>query len=113
VVPEQSLNILSAGDFATWPTEVARTAWRPLRVHTRQPSARTCAGSPNSRLEHHQRRSRALRERRVALKLRADRWYQSVTAAAPAGASGKGSQYQHSPPPPTNLLPDLIGRNPH
>jgi hypothetical protein len=34
---------------------------------------------------------RALRERQVALKLRAERWYKSITTAAPGGASAKGS----------------------
>jgi len=42
-----------------------------------------------------QRSLRVLRKRRVALKLRGGRWYQSVTAAAPPGASGKNEPHRH------------------
>jgi hypothetical protein len=54
-----------------------------------RPSPRTCAGLPKLIWRDRRPRSlRLLRERRVASKLHGERQYQSVTAAAPAGASG-------------------------
>jgi hypothetical protein len=52
------------------------------------PSLRTCAGSLSSWHDRRPRSPSALRKRQVALKLCGGRWYQSVTATAPAGASG-------------------------
>jgi hypothetical protein len=55
--------------LATWPTEIARTTWRPVRVHTRShrpepaPARQTLGSSTTTG-------GRALRERQVALKLR-------------------------------------------
>ena len=60
-----------------------------------QPSPRTCAASPSCWRGRRQRSLRVLRKRRVALKLRGGRWYQSVTAAAPPGASGKNEPHRH------------------
>ena len=45
------------------------------------------------------RSPRVLRERRVASKLCGGRWYQSVKAAAPTGASGKNGPHQRSQSP--------------
>jgi len=44
------------------------------------------------------------------LKLRGGRWYQSVTAAAPPGASGKNEPHHIAAAATTNLFPDFYNK---
>ena len=71
---------------------------------------RTCAGLPSSWRDRRPWSPCALRERRVVSKLRGGRQYQSVTADAPAGASGKNGRTDIRCGAQAILLPDFYNK---
>jgi DDE family transposase len=72
--------------------------------------AQNLRGLPSWSPERRPRLPRALRERRVAFRLCGGRWYQSVTAAAPTGASGNKGVAPTLPPALTALASDFCNK---